>query len=390
HCDVPGKIPAAVKIPTDASLQLLFGVDTAGNLAFVPLRGAQKITADPAAGGTLTTERTHYLPGQTIMALAYGAAFTGDKISFALIQPNGLRDQEKPAPTSTGQLNWIDFTLPATAMPGIWQLAALKNGTVVRQIPVPVGDEPPGWRTSLRLLDRRDQNVSLAAKISDAHDVPLHNRAATLRTIWVGARQVPEISSEYAFGGYDRPEQQPQIAASWISGGNATLKLQLPSPPPASYPVQAQLQLEPWPPVRIVDMQAAHIVFPTHPWALGIRANFGDAPVAEGNKAEFKIALFKTAPTTIAVPTLDYELVTEHRSFRWFFADGKWDYKADVAAVTVERGTVDLDGSHKGQVAVTVPNGQYRLDVMTTDRALISGEGRRCGGDGQPPVRRQR
>ena len=370
-CNTADRIPPAAQIPPDAPLQLLFGEDTSGNLAFVPLRGAQKAAADPAEGGILTTERPHYLPGQTIMALARGAAFTGDKVAFALVQPNGLRVQEKPAPSASAQLAWIDFTLSPDAPQGIWRLIALKDGTVLRDIPIPVGEEPAGIKTGLRLIDRRDRNVILAARIADARDAPLPHRAATVHTAWTSVRQLPEVSPDYAFGGYDNPEQQPQTAASWISGGE-TIALQLPPPPPAPYPVQAQLRLEPWPAARISAAQTAHVVFPTQPWALGLRANFGDAPVPEDVKAEFRVALFKTKSTSATPPTLGYELVTEHRSFRWFFADGKWNYHSDVAAVTVARGDVKLDGNNKGQIGVTAPHGQYRLDVITSDRTLIS------------------
>ncbi len=371
-CSAADQVPPAAKIPADAPLQLLLGEDSSGNLAFVPLRGAPRPPADPAAGDFLTTERAHYLPGQTIMALAHGPILTGDKTVLSLMQPNGLRVQEKTVSGATAQLAWIDFPLPVEAAPGTWRLRAQKDGVTLRDIPVLVGEEPAALRTGLRLTERRDRNVTLTARITDINDTPLPNRAATLQISWISARHLPEISPDYAFGSYDAPEQQPQTAASWISGASTTLNVHLPPPPLAPYPVQAQLRLEPWPAAKIAAAQTTNVVFPTRPWALGIRANFGDAPVPDGSEAGFKIALFKTAATTAAPPELRYELVAERRSFRWFFANGAWKYHTDVAAATIAQDAVKLDDGHKGQIGITLPRGQYRLDVVTTDRSLIS------------------
>jgi hypothetical protein len=371
-CATSDHIPTSAKIPANAALQLLFGADAVGNLAFVPLRGALKAPVDQTSENILATDRNHYLPGQNVMALAYGSALTNDKITLALQQPNGLKVQVKPILATTAQTAWVDFALPPDAPAGTWQIQAFKDGIMLRQIQVAVGQEAAGLRTSLRVIDRHEQNISLVAKMTAADNTPLNNHAATLRTEWNNIRQLPEISPDYAFGGYDNPAPQPQIAANWVIGGDSVLKLQLPPPPKVTYPVQAQLRLEPWPETKIIEAQSARITFPTHPWALGIHANFGDATVREGAAAEFKTALFKTSATTAAPPSLAYELVTEHRSFRWFFTDGKWDYKSDVAAVTIAHGAVATEGVTKGQISVTAPRGQYRLDVFTPDRALTS------------------
>lgn len=139
-CAAPDTVPAA-SLPPDAPLHWLFGEDQQGNFGFVALRTLRQ-SGDKAQPGLLTTDRAHYLPGQTIMALVRGADFADPQTTLALEQPNGLRVREIAVPESRVHLAWIDIALPLQAPPGTWRLLALRQGREIKSLTLQVGESP--------------------------------------------------------------------------------------------------------------------------------------------------------------------------------------------------------------------------------------------------------
>ncbi|MEJ0063020.1 MAG: hypothetical protein WDO70_07425 [Alphaproteobacteria bacterium] len=373
-------VMAKKQLPDKDQPQLLLAQDSLGNMAFVPLRAASIRAENRNNDDFVASDRAHYQAGQKIHALAYGPHVAEGKAVLAVVRPDGLRIMETKLTPAAGKLVWQDWSLPPDAPPGKWRILLLVDGMIQHQAEIAVGEEDAGLITSAKVIERRDGAVTLAAKITDEDDNALKNQSGEVTMQWENARQFPDIAADYAFGGYDQPEPRPATLASFITGGGNHLSLQLPAPPDLPYPVQARLKIEPWPRRKVADAQTATVAWPTRPWALGIRALFGDAVVPGGSKANFAVALFKTGNAEAIPDSLGYELVTERRSFRWFFADGKWDYKSDVAAAPIISGNIKLDAG-KGQISVPVQNGQYRLDVFTADRKLQSSWRFQAGAD---------
>ena len=376
---------AAAKIPAGNPLQLLFAEDAEGQLAFLPLDSAPAASAAHPQRDLLTTDRAHYEAGQKLYALALGDMPAGKESALALIRPDGLRVLEQKLPAPKPYLIWQDIRIPPDAAPGVWQVALLSEGGVKQQTSLQVGTPPPPLQTSLRLVERRNAALTLAARITGDSQTPRNHQPARLQWRWENIRQLPAVSPDYAFGGYDQPSLPPPPETVLVTGGVDHLTAPMPAAPQLPYPVQARAELVPLPAGNFIAQQTAAVSFPTRPWALGVKAEFGDLPVPEGGKAEFKIALFKTGAIG-EPPPLRYELVTERRSFRWSFDNGRWNAKADVAAAAVAWGDVKLDGGRQGRISVTAGRGAYRLDVFTPDRKLVSQWRFQAGAAPPPPA----
>lgn len=349
--------------------QLLIGKDAAGNIAFVPLR-TSRFEADAWAQARmyLATDRASYRAGQQVGVLAVGLGDTPAAVKLSLIRPDGLALEEKTLADLQARTGWQNFTLPNPAMAGRWKIATTAAGGVYRETEFTVTNDDAPVTAQLRLLDRRDQQVTLAAVLNDAAGNPLRTQAAEITLQWAALRQIPNLAADYAFGGYDAPDGGEQVVARFVSSGNHQLTITLPPPPDVSYPLQALLRVRPLG-KPVAEPKSLAIPLVSKPWALGLKPEIEAEKLRPGDKASVKIALFKTGDAATP-PPLSYELVTERRSYRWFFADGRWTYKSDVATMPTLTGTVTLEDGNKGSISVPVQSGQYRLHVFTPDRKL--------------------
>lgn len=372
-CDAKGQSRLAKSsLEANDVPQLVFGEDGKGNMAFVPLRAVRLPADDSAASHHFVfTDRHHYGAGQAIYAWTVGLQDKDKKLRLLLQRPDGLVVQEKSLTAGQGLLGLQNFTLPESAMTGQWSVVAVTEDGVRYETKIAVGTPEKRGQSRLKLLNRDGQKITVAASLLDADGVLLRDRAARIVLRWQAVRQLPALSADYVFGGYEQPELPAQTVASFITAGNNTLSFMVPVPPQLPYAVKAILQLE------LVDggvseSQSIDVAFPSQPWALGVKPLFAADNLRGNNKAQFKVALFSTKEVEGDFPDVHYELVTERRSYRWFFADGLWDYKTDVATAPVLTGQVALDDKGRGAVSVPVQRGQYRLDVFLADRKIQS------------------
>jgi uncharacterized protein YfaS (alpha-2-macroglobulin family) len=352
--------------------QLVFGEDGKGNMAFVPLRAVRLPADDSAASHHFVfTDRHHYGAGQTVYAWTVGLQDQDKKLKLLLQRPDGLVVQEKSLAAGQGLLGLQNFILPDSAMTGQWSVVAVTEDGVRYETKVAVGTPEKRGQSRLKLLNRDGQKITVAASLLDADGVLLRDRAARIVLRWQAVRQLSALATDYVFGGYEQPELPAQTVASFITAGNNTLSFMVPAPPQLPYAVKAILQLE-LVDGGVSDAQSIDVAFPSQPWALGLKPLFSPDNLHGNSKAQFKVALFSTKEEGGDFPDVHYELVTERRSYRWFFADGLWDYKTDVATAPVLAGQVALDDKGHGAVAVPVQRGQYRLDVFLADRKIQS------------------
>lgn len=365
---------AKEKLPANAVPQLLVGNDEQGSLAFVPLRTVRLPADDSAATRHfLFTDQSHYRSGQMVNAWAFGLSDKPETVKLTLVRPDGLALEEKPLQGPAGLVGWQSFALPKLAPSGEWTIAAFGADGVRHTASFQVGAPPsPQWQSRIKLLARDGQKLTLALTLQDKNGRPLPDQPVKLAMRWQATRQLPEKAADFAFGGYDTPDYPEQDLAVLVTGTAMTLTVTLPDMPPTPYPLEAQLRLVPAGQVQAGDVQPLLVAFAPQPFALGVKALFATEPLRGNSKAEFRIGLFRTAAGDAAAPELRYELLTERRSYRWYFADGVWDYKSDTATVPVMSGLVRLDEKNRGTVSVPVRRGQYRLDVFTAERKLQS------------------
>lgn len=362
------------KLPPNAVPQLLVGNDGQGSLAFVPLRTVRLPTDDSVATRRfLFTDQPHYQGGQAVNAWAFGLSDKPETVRMTLVRPDGLALMEKPLQGTPGAVGWQVFGLPDPAQPGTWTLAAYDADGVRHETKFAVGTPPaPQWQSRLKLLARDGQKLTLALAWQDKNGRALIDQPVRLKMRWQATRQLPDKAPDFAFGSYDTPDYPEQDLAALVSAGAMTVSVVLPTPPTAPTPLEAVLRLVSADPAQAGDAQPLAVAFAPQPFALGVKARFAAEPLRGNSKAEFRVGLFRTAPGETAEPDLRYELLTERRSYRWYFADGLWDYKTDTATVPVMSGPVHLEDKGRATVSVPVRSGQYRLDVFTPERTLLS------------------
>lgn len=373
------------KLPPGAVPQLLVGSDSQGHFAFVPLR-AVRLPADDSAAlrRFLFTDRRQYHAGQKIIVWGYGFTEKPETVALTLLRPDGLPLTEKPLHGVAGAAGWQSFTLPDPAPAGLWQIAATAADGVRHTVSFSVGaPDAPRWQSRIKLLAQEGRKLTLGLTLQDktSQDRTAQEKIGRSKTDWPArlvlrwqaVRQLPDTAADFAFGGYDAPDYPEQdLAALVLAGGTTTVTVTLPEPPDPHMPVAAQLQLIAADAPQVGEIMPLTVPLAPEPFALGIKPLFAADGLRGDGKADFKIGLFRTGAEDQPSPELQYALMAERRSFRWYFADGAWDYKSDTATVPVLSGTVRLDGKGRGLVRVPVRRGQYRLDVFDAARRLQS------------------
>ncbi len=373
-CGAKGQLSLAKSSLEQNSVPLLvWAEDKQGQLAFVPLRTIRLPPDDRNALTMLTTDRQHYLPGQTVRVLAAHLEEKAENLRIGLVRPDGLQIAET-IPTELNQgVGWGQFVLPNDAMPGRWHIVTHSKDSVAHDTVFQVGQDSPQGQSRLKLVLRDDARVTLMPVLLDAHGNAMSDQAASITLRWEPVRLFPELAAGYVFGGLDAGMSEPFKLANLVVKPGSTVSLTLPPPPKTDTPLQARLELQPLGLPEVVA-QPLLLRFPPVPWALGIKAEFAPDSLHGNSQANFRVNLLATVKkeAKAVLPKVNYELLTERRSFRWFFADGSWRYESDVAVAPVLSGTITPGDDRTGMISVGVQPGQYRLEAFTPDRKLLT------------------
>ncbi len=150
--------------------------------------------------------------------------------------------------------------------------------------------------------------------------------------------------------------------------GQSRVPVELKDVPDTSRPLQARITVtlsEPGGrPVR------KSVTVPVRPksHALGLRPQFSEGRVGEGQEAGFDLVALAPDGTPIATPGLSWELFEERVVYQWYRQNGRYSYNATTRNIPLTSGTVAVAADKPAVLALGKRDfGRYRIEV--TDRA---------------------
>lgn len=150
--------------------------------------------------------------------------------------------------------------------------------------------------------------------------------------------------------------------------GQSRVAVTLKDVPDTSRPLRAQINVtlsEPGGrPVR------KSVTVPVRPkaHALGLRPQFADGRVGEGQEASFELVALAPDGTPIAKPGLTWDLVEERVVYQWYRQNGRYTYNATTRNIPLASGTIAATADKPAVLPLGKRDfGRYRIEV--TDRA---------------------
>lgn len=150
--------------------------------------------------------------------------------------------------------------------------------------------------------------------------------------------------------------------------GQSRVAVTLKEVPDTSRPLRAQINVtlsEPGGrPVR------KSVTVPVRPkaHALGLRPQFADGRVGEGQEASFELVALAPDGTPIAKPGLTWDLVEERVVYQWYRQNGRYTYNATTRNIPLASGTIAATADKPAVLPLGKRDfGRYRIEV--TDRA---------------------
>ncbi|MEI6986956.1 MAG: MG2 domain-containing protein, partial [Rhodospirillaceae bacterium] len=382
----------------DDSAQALFAYGAGGDFSFLDL-AAPGIDLSDRSGSVRTSpgpldayvyaDRGIYRAGEIVNATALlrntdVMAVRGRRLTLKLIRPDGFEvERHELSDAGAGSFSG-GFTLPTTAIKGSWSITAHleTEGPTIGRIEFTVLDfTPPRLEFSLTASqsDLREGKDKDAATLSvDSHylfGAPAANLPGELSlTLRPAETPFPNYNG-FHFGLAQQKVETVQVELPGLTtspDGKAVVVMPALKLPESSRPLEALIHCS------ILDIGgrvvSRDLVLPVRhqPFAIGVRARFDDGAVPEGATAGFDVITVGNDGRTIASSNLSYELYEEESDYRWFEADGRWDYETVIHDRRITGGSVSVSATAPATVEVPVKAGRYRFELFDTKTGVAT------------------
>lgn len=343
------------------------------------------VTGRPAPGAldVLTwTERGIYRVGETVHvgALARddgGKAVEKLPLTFIFTRPDGVEERRVVADGAAMGGYAVDLPIATNAMRGAWQVAL---HTDPKQAPVAskaflVEDFVPDRIE----FDLKAEKTEIAADEVTAVDVDgrfLYGAPAAGLSlegeIKLSTNQSWSKYKGYQFGLADEEQgDQTSIPLEDLplvgDDGTAQIPIEIDALPSTTRLINAGVTVRMREGAgRAVERSLDIAVRPSTDM-IGIKQDFADGAVAEGDQAKFRVIVVDPTGARKALAGLTWTLVRIERDYQWYRNGSSWNYEAVTRTVNVANGKLDVAADKDTEIVVPTDWGRYRLEVETAD-----------------------
>ncbi|WP_281262073.1 MG2 domain-containing protein [Azospirillum thermophilum] len=150
--------------------------------------------------------------------------------------------------------------------------------------------------------------------------------------------------------------------------GKSHIAVALPGLPDTSRPLRAEIRVTLAEPGGRPARKSVTVPVRSKSYAIGLRPQFRDGHIGEGQEAAFDLVALAPDGTPVAKQTLTWELVEERVTFQWYRQNGRVNYSAVTRDMPITSGTVTVGADKPAVLSVGKRDfGRYRLEV--TDKA---------------------
>jgi alpha-2-macroglobulin len=348
-------------------------------------RGVDGRKVPGALDAFVFTERGVYRTGETVHVTALlrdakGVAVTGTPLTFVVARPDDVQYRRVVVADEGLGGRHLDVPIVADAPSGTWHISVYAD---------PKG-RPIGETSFLvedYVADRLEFDLDTKAKALAPHvpaDISVNGRylygAPAGGLALEGEIHIEKADDRpgfktYHFGLDDQAENsnaESQVVPleglpRTDAAGKATFPVTLRDVPDSTHPLKADVIIRMAEPGgRAVERDVELPVTPSKPM-IGVKPLFDGTSLEDGATASFDVAMVGTDGKQLAAKGLTWQLLDVEEKYQWYKEDGSWQFEPVKITRRVANGTLDLDGSTPGRIAVPVSWGRYRLEVETAD-----------------------
>src|ERR1700722_12634080 len=345
-------------------------------------RGVSGRAVPAGADAFVYAERGVYRSNETVYLTALlrdgqGNAVTGGPLTLVIERPDGVEFRRAMLADQGAGGRSMSLALNSAVPTGTWRVRAFTDpkGSQIGQTTFMVEDYIPE-RIEFD-LSSKDKQIKADAPVElkvDGHflyGAPASGLQIEGDMLVAPASERPGFSG-YQFGVADEEttsnertplENLPEADAN----GVATFPVSLAKPPASTRPQEAQFF------IRMAEAGGRAVerklVLPVAPATamIGVKPQFGDKSVAEGDKAGFDVVFVSPDGKTLPRDGLRYELLKIESRYQWYRQNSSWDFEPVKSTTRVADGDLAISADKPARVTLSPQAGRYRLDVKSND-----------------------
>lgn len=360
------------------NVRSLFATTDTGDVDFVDLTASGVSRFVPSKNETsLKTDKSFYLPASTAIVRVLARDGQGKAIQQAntvvsIMRTNGNIYMSVPvSPNADGSGEAI---FPVPAVSGIWALAwRTADGNTLAQETLRVTenlDAPRIEMTTERTLVPANGNINLTLKSFSADNKPIPYISGRIFVSWLSPDTIAVDGfkewKDFHFGNDNSASQDVVPLVSFVTdeGGVASFPLALTPPDDHALLHSAVLSVQ-------SDAEAGvaappPLTLPTKPrdTIIGIKPLALNARFPENGLARFVVVALDADGHRHEADDLTYQIYEEGRSFDWYQAEGRWNYKPQQQKRRIGGGALTLGTTDEDLIEWPVAAGTYRLKIV--------------------------
>ncbi|MCC6917706.1 MAG: alpha-2-macroglobulin family protein [Alphaproteobacteria bacterium] len=342
-------------------------------------RGVDGRAAAGNIDGFVYLDRGIYRPGETVHLNALlrdreTNAIPSAPVTVIVSKPDGQEFRRYTVDQLMAGGLYQPFTLSASAPRGRWSAAVYTdpNGSSVGYVAFDVQDFVPQklkveLATATTQIDPA-QPVSIDVTSRFLYGAPASGLGGEGTLTLERAGEPYAKFKDWSFGSVDEtwdPQQVTLDVGTTDAEGKTTATgsfdgIDLSQ---TTIPLEAKADVKIYEPGGRTTGETIVIPVKTRPLAIGIRAGFDYATVAENSDANFEIVAVDDKGEPVALKGATYEFVRESVDYRWYQTDGEWKYDRIVRDRIVNGGKLDVAADAPAKLGQRVDWGSYRLTI---------------------------
>ncbi|HEU0117555.1 MAG TPA: hypothetical protein VFR09_02875 [Alphaproteobacteria bacterium] len=373
-------VPEAAKMSDGITL---FGTTPAGDIAFADLsqRSGVALTV-PGLQAAVSTDKSFYHPGGTAeLVLTARDIHNKDAIPanthLSLLRPD--RSLYSDMPVGKNQNGAAQVHMPVPVGNGLWILSWQRaDGTTLAEGNLRITsneDAPKLEMSSDRPMLATDGGIDLTLKSTTKDGKAAPYVAGHLTLDWSAPDHIFPGWDGYHFGnGGKDSDTAPVTLAAFVTDdkGAAQLHINLPQPPGNDPMRAALLNAVTDPAAGVADPVPLKLPLRPKDFIIGVKPAATDGKFLENSVAHFDVIALDSEGKRRAMDGLSYRIYEEGRSFDWYQADGKWDYKPQPQQRRIAGGALNIKSDDPASIDWRGAAGTYHIDITDSSGNVLA------------------
>ena len=324
------------------------------------------------------TDRGVYRPGETVNVVVLArddsaSALADLSLKLRILKPDGTEHNvvELTGDPAAGGYH-LAIPLSRSARTGEWSVQAVLDP---KAAPVGIGSfqvedfVPERMEVSVQahspfLTPERENAVEVSARF--LYGAPGAGLNVTSELVLMQDMNPYPDFKGYGFGLVQeewRPRRETLDPAKTDADGHVSIPVYLDEVPDSTRPLKAMVRVSVAESGGRAVSRTANLPVRTGRPVIGIKPQFGDASLEEGQPAKFDVVVLDDDGKPVAAANMKYELYFETHRYHWYVEDRSWQYRVIIEDFPVESGNLSVAANAPAGLDFQKDWGRYRLEI---------------------------